>query len=340
MIKASPLVNPYQVPDELDHVRTPNLDVPNWSENLFFWGHDGHSRTAVFAHLSRLTPDPRMWEGVTAVLRPNGEVLIDRSIGFSPLSGDCGPMAFECIDPNRCWRLRYRGTAQATTSAALAAGDCLPDAPRRLEMDLLFDAVNPVWSLGAEAKEQDWASFHTQQGGRINGFVRIEDEAIWMDCGGFRDHSVGPRTYNGLIGNVWGCCVCPSGRTFMAFKVWSEHLQKAMSRGFIATRDSIEEVEVLESPDLRAADGEPRAVRIVLRHGDKRVTINGRGETSINFHLTRPIGMRFGYRADDAAMCIDSHVAMEYSMDGETGYGWLERIRRAGYLAGEGERIS
>ena len=275
-----------------------------------------------------------------AIMRADGKVLIDRRIGFSPDVGDNGPMAFECIEPNRRWHLRFKGTVQATTSAALATTDYLPDAPTQLEMDLLFDAVNPVWSLGSEAKEQDWASFHTQQGGRINGFVRIDDESIWMDCGGFRDHSVGPRTYDGLVGNFWSCCVFPSGRTFMAFRVWSEHLQKPMSRGFIATRDSIEEVEVLNAPDLESADGTPRSVSIVLKQGDKEIVITGSGETSINFHLTRPIGMRFGFRADDDKVCIDSHVAMEYVMDGEKGYGWLERIRRAGYLAGVGERIS
>jgi hypothetical protein len=334
------MANPYQVRDELDHIHAPRLDIPNWSENLLFWAHDGACKTAIFVHFSRLTPDPRMWEGVVAILRAGGEALIDRRIGFSPELADNGPMAFECIEPNRRWRLRFKGTAQAVSSAALAAGDDFPDAPERLEVDLLFDAVNPVWSLGAEAKQQDWASFHTQQGGRINGFIRIGETPLWLDCLGFRDHSVGARTYNGLVGNFWACCVFPGGRSFMAFKVWSEHLQQPMSRGFIATRDTIEEIEIFQAPDLAGADGAPRDVAIVLGQGQVRHEIAGHGETSITFHLTRPIGMRFGYRADDAAMCIDTHVAMEYSWDGETGYGWLERIRRAGYLAGEGARLA
>jgi len=333
------LPNPYQVADALDLIRSPRFDIPNWSENLFFWTHDGASKTAVFAHFSRLTPDPRMWEGVMAVLRPNGEVLIDRRIGFSPEAGDCGPMAFDCLEPNRRWRLTFKGTAQATTSAALATSDYLADAPARLEMDILFDAINPVWSLGSQASEQDWASFHTQQAGRTIGFLKIDDETIWLDCHGFRDHSVGPRVYDGLIGNFWACCVFPSGRSFMAFKVWSEHLDKPMSRGFIATPDGIEEIEVLEAPDLESADGAPRSVQIMLRQGTEHLKIEGHGETSITFHLTRPIGMRFGYRADDAKQCIDTHIAMEYTLDDETGYGWLERIRRAGYLAGQGERL-
>jgi hypothetical protein len=151
---------------------------------------------------------------------------------------------------------------------------------------------------------------------------------------------VGARTYNGLVENFWACCVFPSGRSFMAFKVWSEHLQQPMSRGFMAARDTIEEIEIIEAPDLTGADGTPRQVAIVLRQGEARHVINGHGDTSITFHLTRPIGMRFGYRADDPAMCIDTHVAMEYAWDGETGYGWLERIRRAGYLAGAGERLA
>ena len=125
----------------------------------------------------------------------------------------------------------------------------------------------------------------------------------------------------------------------MAFKVWSEHLQKPMSRGFIATRDSIEEIEIIEAPDLESSDGMPRSIQLVLKHAEKRLVIKGKGGTSINFHLTRPVGMRFGYRADDEKVCIDTHVAMEYTLDGETGYGWLERIRRAGYLAGKGERL-
>ena len=335
------LINPYQVPDAADRIRTPVFDVPNWSENLFFWAHDGASGTAVFAHLSRLTPDPRMWEGAMAVLRPNGQVLIDRSIGFSADVADSGPMTFECIEPNRRWRLRFSGVVQASTSAALATTDYLPDATSRLEMDLRFDAVNPVWSLGSEATQQDWASFHTQQGGNVTGSIRINDESIPMDCGGFRDHSVGPRTYDGLIGNFWACCVFPSGKTFMAFKVWSEHLQQPMSRGFIATRDRIEEVDVVEAPDLAVADGSPRAICMTLKQGqgDKKIVIEGKGETSITFHLTRPIGMRIGFRADDPKVCIDTHVAMTYTWDGETGYGWLERIRRAGYLAGQGERL-
>ena len=61
-----------------------------------------------------------MWEGAMAVLRPNGQVLIDRSIGFSAEVADSGPMAFECVEPNRRWRLRFNGVAQAADSAALA----------------------------------------------------------------------------------------------------------------------------------------------------------------------------------------------------------------------------
>jgi len=70
------MANPYQVRDELDHIHAPRFDIQNWSENLLFWAHDGAKKTAIFVHFSRLTPDPRMWEGVVAILRPGGDVLL------------------------------------------------------------------------------------------------------------------------------------------------------------------------------------------------------------------------------------------------------------------------
>jgi hypothetical protein len=45
-------------------------------------------------------------------------------------------------------------------------------------------------------------------------------------------------------------------------------------------------------------------------------------------------GISFGYRAEDPSTWIDHHCMVRMELDGEVGYGWVERIRQAGVLDG------
>ena len=140
-----------------------------------------------------------------------------------------------------------------------------------------------------------------------------------------------------LLGDFWVCCLFPSGRSVMGFKVWSERLAEPMSRGFVATRDSISEVTVVESTPLAGPDGTPRRITATLRPlgaGEPELKITGEVLNGFTLHLLRPFGIGFGHRPGAPDTWIDHHAMVRMELDGETGYGWVERIRLAGVFDG------
>jgi hypothetical protein len=120
------------------------------------------------------------------------------------------------VVPNQQWRWHFSGVIQETNSQQQAASSRLPDARLPVTLDLIFDAVvHPVWSM-KDTSGYDWGHFHTEQGGRFKGRISWGDETVELNCTGWRDHSVGPRNFGTLAGNVMAVCVFPSGKTLQA----------------------------------------------------------------------------------------------------------------------------
>ena len=81
------LANPYGVDPALDRLPAPEAHEPGSSENLVCVGNDAGSGIAFYAHLSRIAPDPALWEGVLCMHLPNGDTLASRSFGESHARG-------------------------------------------------------------------------------------------------------------------------------------------------------------------------------------------------------------------------------------------------------------
>ena len=327
--------NPYNVSDAEDLIRTPKLDVPLWSENLYFFAHDGAAGLCVFAHMSRLSPDPRVWEGNLAITLPDGTVLVNRSIGYSPNLAWTGQLGLDCIEPNRRWHWHFNGVAQHTDGQQLATSARLPDARVPVELDLTFYAVHPVWAK-EDMDGQDGADFHIEQGGRFRGRVRWGDEIVSMDCTGWRDHSAGPRSYESLQGNIMAACIFPSHKTLLATLIWAGdsediHLHNF---GYIVDGDHFQDLTIVKAPTLSSPDNMPRSVSFELDVGGARGILKAEALNSITHTLMRPQGMEFGNIPIDPQTALFCSAPTRYEWQGEVGYGWMDRAFRIGHFTG------
>ena len=216
---AQSLENAYGVIDAADRIHKPILDVPLWTENVLFWASMANG-VSVYTHFGRFHPDPRIWEGITAILEPGKPHLVARTFGYGEDVCNGGSITATCLVPNRSWKFCFSGVAQRVPNDVLATREPYDDAWEPLAFELVFEASHPVWSLGKQAETQDWGHFHIEQGGKVTGFVTTSARRHEFLGTGFRDRSIGTRDLSVLARSAWSNCVFPSGRVFMTNQIW------------------------------------------------------------------------------------------------------------------------
>lgn len=313
----------------VDHDRIQQVpETPGWSENLVAAVHDPAAGRSVWAHWSRIPAAPHVWEGIIAVYLPDGELLVSRSFGPAPEAhaASNGPLSFTCDEPGQHWRLRFDGMARRATSVALAAGGLVDGEVERLEVDLDFSGLHPMWSAHGEMDDQVWATAHLEQACRITGSVTTSHGPTPIDTAGFRDHSYGPRDYSRMSGDTWCTAVFPSGRTLLALQVWQED-GPTLAVGFLGDGDELHHATAVELPRLADGDGAPTRFEgaITTALGTHRF----RCETAhrMTWTMDHPVGMAPGARDTHALMrCVESPAIV--TLDGETAAGWIEKSLR------------
>ena len=133
--------------DELPVSELP--EDPRWRENFCFDGYDKDRDVGFWIHCGRWSLDPRIWREQVLVYLPGGDYLVHRAWGFRP--SDSGPRAalldLICEEPEKRWKIRYRGPARRTTQDEVQAG-LLPEGEQLLQAGI----QRPVGKRAERAK--------------------------------------------------------------------------------------------------------------------------------------------------------------------------------------------
>lgn len=149
--------------------------------------HNAPSIITGFGHY----PGRNVADGYSIISLPNEQRNLRFSTELNSTNGDgAGPLKFECIEPNKSWRLS------------------LSTNPTGMEYDVIWTARTPYW-LDVVKVENSGATptnfEHLVQSGRYQGVLSIDGEQQSVDGWyGQRDRSRGVRTMSGGQGlHIW-----------------------------------------------------------------------------------------------------------------------------------------
>jgi len=310
----------------LDLIRTKiPEDKPTWTENIAWWMHDNYSGVSLYAHLGRMQPDRSIWEGLSLIFLPDGEMLVNRSLGACIDRANNGEYDYEPVVPNRLWQFNFDGVAQRVNPEQLRAKAVGDEPFEKLSYKLTFEAVQPVFNM--HNSDINSEGMHLEHGGTVKGSFVINGKRIAINCTGYRDHSVSQRTMNTLDTETWANCVFPSGKVFSMLEV--SRAERQIRIGQVYRDGTMQRVKPVAFPDLTSSAGSPHSGDIQLEvEGGETINIQWRTKGQfIPFNLLRPLGMRPGIDPNMADAMVAVQCPTIYTWDGEVGYGWLERTR-------------
>lgn len=212
--------------DELMHEPT---DDPQFNESMYFNFVDGGSGFATLVRIGNRVNEGHA-EVTTLVYQPGGRAVIhfERSPITDNHAFDAGGLRVDVRKPLEHLQLTYagqghqleRGTDLADPKAALAAA---PEVP--LQLDLAYESLIDLYGLssgggasgGIEGGEHTIATGHYQGPCRIHGTITVGGERHDVAGLGFRDHSWGPRRWQGPTYWRWISCMCDEANGFVAW---------------------------------------------------------------------------------------------------------------------------
>jgi hypothetical protein len=286
---------------------------------------DQKTGVSIYAHLGRMQPDRRIWEGLSLIYLPDGTRLVNRTLGVNIGAAHNGPYDFRPITPAKLWRFDFEGVAQRVDPKVLlqrAVGD---DPFEAASYELTFAALQPVFNMHQSTLASDL--MHLDQGGRFLGTVRAGGQILHIDCAGYRDHSVSRRTFLTLDSETWANCVFPSGRIFSVMQVSRKERQVLSGQVFVDGKMSV--AKPLTVPALTSAAGAPHDGTLQLTADGRTHDIAWRTspERALAFQLLRPVGLRPGIDRSLRDSLVAVQCPCEFTWDGEVGLGWMERLR-------------
>jgi hypothetical protein len=326
------MLDHHTLPYPSDRIHVPPAGVENWSENLLVWAHDPGTGLSLWTHMGRMGHDPEIWEGVAYVLLPDGEVLANRAEGICRARAKIGTeYAYDPVWARQTWHFHFDGLAKRASTAELCSRLIVNEPSEQLSFDLVFEGLHPIFDYADEMGDQAWGTMHVEQGGTIRGTVRFGGNEYDIDCTGYRDHSAGPRNYRALESEEWVLCAFPSGRVFAAYHVLEEGRKNPMAiRAHLRGRKGHEDADRADARPrrLRGQSEAHRGRRLSRRRGAG--AHRPMGDRYLPLTLTLPTGIATGIDTTSPHLVGVVEAPAVYEWDGETGYGWIERIRRIG----------
>ncbi|AXK32476.1 hypothetical protein DVA86_07215 [Streptomyces armeniacus] len=313
-------ITPILADDEYMHEPTGH---PQFNESAYYNFVDGDSGFAVLIRMGN-----RVNEGhaeVTVLLYlPGGRAAIrfDRAQIDSNDAFEAAGLRFEVVEPLRKIKVTFdgtgylleRGTALEDPKRAFADSPVVP-----VRLELHYDNVVPVYGLGGgsgiEGAEDSIAVGHYQGPCSVKGWVEVGGERREIDGLGFRDHSWGPRKWQGPRYWRWISCMTDERNGFVA---WSQRIGDARAPGNgMVLRDGFVELVnkvTVESDYTDSAPYYATGMRVSMwTEAGERVEASG----SV-FHVV-PLRNR---RDGEVARLAEYLVKLDYQ--GATGYGISE----------------
>jgi len=206
--------------DEFPIQRIP--DTPLWSENYALMLANPSTSASIYYSCGRWLGDPTIWREVIGVVLPSGNVLVAKNYGRnSSVNGPGASLStLNILEPEQQLQLRFSGPVVETTDdSPLVNG--YRDGPKMLcTIDLLFDAVTPVWNMKGDSREAATiaGSMHIEQIGSVTGIVAYDGQSHQFENGyGVRDHSRGVRDVSNYRWHCWLNGRFPGDRFFCLY---------------------------------------------------------------------------------------------------------------------------
>ena len=274
-------------------------DVATFNESMYFNFWDHGRRCGGFVRMGN-RPNEGYCELTFAFYLGDGRTLfnymrpkIAHNDAFS-----AGGMRFEVLEPFKRLKVTYEGTAvelldpheMADPKAAFSNNKIA-----EIELEMAFEGFSPVWGGrgGEEKPGEEFARNHYEQHYRATGFMAYDGFEVPMDGFGLRDHSWGPRTWqgpqyyrwlNGQFGDdlafmvshvmsrsdvpVWAGFVCRDG-TNLLVKDWTLETRYA---GDDQYQDGITAHLTLENDEQMTIEGAVRSVLPLRNRRDGNTT--------------------------------------------------------------------
>lgn len=314
------------------------VDVPNWTENLFWIAYDGASGMALTAHLGSLRHDFNVVRQTVVLHLPDGSVATDITVGGfrSGHSVRGATLTMDCIEGFRHWRMASNGVAQPAILDDLWSNTPRP-APRvPLQFDLQGEALSPVWNAGGgkdaeDMHQQKWAQFHIQQTIRLCGTVNFDGRRYEFNGTGFRDHSRGARDFATWHDHALITAPFPSGRSFGIMAVNNGQGAAPYRSAYVVRNGILERGVPRATPKLtdQFLKGESFTVDIEI---DGRVeSIRAKTRPAWVVSMVAPYDVLPGIYRGAGSFPL-AHAMTTFEWDGEIGFGITERSAPADTL--------
>lgn len=308
--------------DEYMHEPT---DHPQFNESAYYNFVDGESEFAVLIRMGN-----RVNEGhaeVTVLLYLPGQRAafhFERAPITDNSKHDAAGLKFEVVEPLQRMRVTYSGDVRVMEKGTELENPkkVFSDNPvQHLELALEYENTIPVYGLGGQEEggsgiagaEDSIATGHYQGPCRVTGTVILDGNEQQIDGLGFRDHSWGPRVWQGPQYWRWVSGLADEKNGFVGWvsKIGDE---RQPDRG-IVLRDG--ELSFVESAEISTEYGPdpyyPEKVDMTLRTSAGEFEITGQ-----RIHLV-PLRNR---RGGETARLAE--LVYRYDFDGLPAYGISE----------------
>jgi hypothetical protein len=314
-------MNRLPVTDEYMHEPT---DDPQFNESMYFNFVDSGSGFAVLIRMGNRVNEGHA-ETTVLIYLPDGGAAIhfERAPITSNDKFEAGGLRFEIVDPLEHMRVTYSGDANR-----LAKGTDLADPKQALgsspivpvELTLDYHSLIPLYGLtgdgggGMDGANSAIAVGHYQGPCKVSGRVSIDGEVREVNGLGFRDHSWGPRRWQGPSYWRWISCLCDDDNGFVA---WVTKLDgnRIPGNGMVL-RDG--KFAVVDRVDVSSTYGDaphyPETLDVTL-HTVDGASYRATGETFHNVPLR--------HRRDNQVARL-AEIVVKYDFDGVEGHGIAE----------------
>ncbi|MFZ3267323.1 MAG: hypothetical protein WA622_12285 [Mycobacterium sp.] len=313
--------------DELSHESN---GAALWSENWLTYAWCPNVLVGIYFHICRRPGPIGVYEETFNVYLPGDRFLTTR--GFAPLVSGAPSVAgvlFRCDEPFRRWTKRFRGAARLVTGDELRAGPLVDGPYIDVDLELEIRAMSPPFDIGSQHLTQAWGTGHYEQHHEVSGVLRFGDERIELAGAGLRDHSWGPRDWEGIGDTTWFHGQFPeSGRSFMGISVPGRPPFEPYTYACISDRESVHEVEFVSVPHVTAPYTPDTPYEFSFAGADGVSVIRAELVQSMPMSFMRPAEIGIGFHRGAPTTTHDFRENMtRFEWDGEVGYGLVTGAR-------------
>ena len=328
--------NPFNVPEELDLLRPPQYDVPDYSETYYYSIWDAAQGVGVLLHMGRVRNAIDLWWGRTIAYLPGDKLVVDRSFGRP--RDDRGPstgnLTLRCEEPMARWSLIFDGAGEET-SRELAARTT-PGAGAYIPMSFQLTAIAafPVWDLPAalqgDRRENDsmWMSSHHEQAMKVTGVLVVGEQRWNLDAVAYRDHSWGPRNLERWDSSCFFYAILPDSDRFVSgVQLYDAPGHSVTSIGYVCENGQLEVITDLDLPIARSVAKAPAELPISMRRLDgTEISLLGQVSHGVPITIGWPNMNINGVLADPSrSLVLNEDTGSFTTPEGEIGFGASER---------------